>query len=84
MNIEIYNYLNLINYKLAKMYKKGLYNPFSDSFSLTEEMIKERLIFSQFKIKLPDFIFEEKKKIKKYFKNSQKKYQKNDKKLRKK
>lgn len=72
MNIEIYNYLNLINYRLAKMYKKGLYNPFSDNFYLTEEMIKERLIFSQFKIKLPDFIFEEKKKIKKYFKNSQK------------
>lgn len=72
MNIEIYNYLNLINYKLAKLYKNGLYNPFSNDFVLTEEKIKERLIFGQIENKLPNFIFEEKKKIKKYFKNSQK------------
>lgn len=72
MNIEIYNYLNLINFKLAKLYKNGLYKPFSDGFELTKEMIKERLIFSQIEIKLPDFIYEEKRNIKKYFKNSRK------------
>lgn len=72
MNIEIYNYLNLINFKLAKLYKNGLYNPFPDGFGLTKEKIKERLIFSQMEIKLPDFIFEEKRNIKKYFKNSRK------------
>lgn len=72
MNIEIYNYLNLINFKLTKLYKNGLYNPFPVDFEVTEEAFKERLIFSQIKSKLPEFIFEEKKKIKKYFKNSKK------------
>ena len=72
MNIEIYNYLNLTNYKLAKLYKNGLYNPFPDGFELTTEKIKERLFFSQIQPTLPGFIFEEKKQIKKYFKNSQK------------
>ena len=72
MNIEIYNYLNLTNYKLAKLYKNGLYNPFPDGFELTTEKIKERLFFSQIQPTLPEFIFEEKKQIKKYFKNSQK------------
>ncbi len=72
MNIEIYNYLNLTNYKLAKLYKNGLYNPFPDGFELTTEKIKERLFFSQIQPTLPEYIFEEKKQIKKYFKNSQK------------
>lgn len=72
MNIEIYNYLNLINFKLAKLYKNGLYNPFPVNFEVTEADFKERLFFSQIQSKLPNFIFEEKKKIKKYFKNSKK------------
>ena len=72
MNVEIYNYLNLINFKLAKLYKKGLYNPFPVDFEVSENDFKERLIFSQIENKLPDFVFEEKRKIKKYFKNSKK------------
>lgn len=72
MNIEVYNYLNLINFNLAKLYRSGLYKPFSDNFEVTKEKIKERLILSQIKIKLPDFVFDEKKKIKEKIKNSQK------------
>ena len=83
MNIEIYNYLNLINYKLAKLYKNGLYNPFPINFEVPKEKFKERLFFSQIEINLPEIIFEERKKIKKYFKNSQKNIKKIKKNLKK-
>ncbi|MBE7075494.1 MAG: hypothetical protein E7375_00290 [Clostridiales bacterium] len=71
-NLEILNYLNLISPKLGNLFKTKGYNPLPSDFVFTEEKIKERLEMSQIEefVKLPDFIFDDKKIIKKKLKNS--------------
>lgn len=71
-NYEVLNYLNLTNGKLGKVYKLTGFNPLPEGFVLSEEIIKERLFLNQMQNKkdYPDFIFEEKKVIKKHFKIS--------------
>lgn len=72
-NFEILNYLNLINPELGKMFKKSSKKFLPESFEITDEKIKEQLIFNQFEIeKMPEFLYADKKQNIKYFKNSQK------------
>lgn len=72
-NFEILNYLNLINPELGKMFKKSSKKFLPESFEITNEKIKEQLIFNQFEIeKMPKFLYADKKQNIKYFKNSQK------------
>ena len=72
-NIEIFNFLNLINPKLGEFYKKTGYNPLPEGFLPTNEHIKEVLILSQIPAtQIPEFLNENKKTIKKYFKKNYK------------
>ena len=71
-NYEIYNFLNMINPRLGKVYKLTGFSPLPRNFVMTKELLKERLYLNQMsaKIVFPDFIYENKSEIKKYFKNS--------------
>ncbi len=71
-NFEIYNYLNLTNHRLAKIYRLTGSSPLPESFSLSKEIIKERLYLSQMEDEnvFPTFVSENKNKIKKHFKKS--------------
>ena len=71
-NIEIFNYLSLINPKLATMFKIKRRNPFPTNFVLTEDDIEQRLKLNKLQkfIVLPKFVFFEKKIIKNNLKNS--------------
>ena len=71
-NIEIYNYLNLTNPRLGKLYKMTGYNPLPKNFSFTKDAIKDRLYLNQMpsEISFPDFLYEDKKNLKKRFKLS--------------
>jgi hypothetical protein len=71
-NYDVLNYLNLTNERLGKIYKLTGYNPLPEDFVLDEQTIKERLTLSQLaeNIKYPDFVYEEKRAVKKSFKNS--------------
>ncbi len=77
-NFDIYNYLNLTNQRLAKIYRLSGSSPLPKNFTLTKEIIKEKLTLSQMVEEniFPHFINEEKKKIKKHFKISLKNCQK--------
>lgn len=71
-NLEIYNYLNITNRRLGRLYKvSGISNLPSD-FVIDKEKIKERLSLNRMgdDAVLPNFIFNDKKTIKKHFKNS--------------
>ena len=72
INFEVLNYLNMINEKFGILYSHYGYNPLPDGFTLSEELIKERLVFNEMAktLKTPNFIFEEKRKIRKKYKKS--------------
>lgn len=71
-NVEILNYLNLVNERLGKLYKLSGFNPLPDDFVFNKKVIKERLFLNQMQseISFPDFVFGEKKYLKKHFKYS--------------
>lgn len=71
-NVEVLNYLNLVNERLGKLYKLSGFNPLPDDFVFNKKMIKERLFLNQMQsdITFPDFVFGEKKYLKKHFKYS--------------
>lgn len=80
-NTEIYNYLNIANRKLGELYKKTGFSPLPGNFDVNEERFKELILLQQMQSKtaFPDFIFYDKKIIKKFFKNSNKNCKKLDK-----
>lgn len=69
---EIYNYLNIVNRRLGKLYKLSGYNPLPKDFVFDDECVKEVFIFSQMKNEtvIPPFIYEGKRAIKKHFKTA--------------
>lgn len=71
-NLEILNFLNLINERLGRAYRLSGKNPLPKNFSMDKNLLKERFYLNQMaeKINYPDFIYQEKEKIKNYFKNS--------------
>lgn len=71
-NIEIYNYLNIVNKRLGKLYRISGFNPLPDDFVFDENAIKERLYLGQMAngISYPKFLFEGKSLLKKRFKLS--------------
>ena len=72
INFEVLNYLNMINEKFGILYSHFGYNPLPDDFAFSQKLIKERLAFNKMAktLKTPDFIFDEKRKIRKKFKKS--------------
>ena len=66
---EIYNYLNLVDRRLGLLYKLTGYNPLPSSFSFNSEAIVERLYLNQMpsSMSFPEFLYEEKKDLKKRF-----------------
>lgn len=66
---EIYNYLNLVDRRLGLLYKLTGYNPLPSSFSFDSEAIVERLYLNQMpsSMSFPEFLYEEKKDLKKRF-----------------
>lgn len=77
-SFEVYNYLNITNRKLSKLYKYFGYNFFPDNFDITQDTFKERLYLNEMQLNniFPPFSIEEKKGIKKFVKNSIKNMQK--------
>ena len=71
-NFEIYNYLNLINRRVAKAFRQTGKNPLPADFVVNKEAIKERLYLNQMQsdISFPAFLFEDNKDVKKRFKAS--------------
>lgn len=71
-NFGIYNYLNLINRRVAKAFRSTGRNPLPADFKVTEEAIKERLYLNQMQsnISFPQFLFEDNRAVKKRFKAS--------------
>ena len=71
-NLEIYNYLNLTNPRLGKLYKTTGFNPLPKDFSFSKDVIKDRLYLNQMpsEISFPDFLYDEKRNLKKRFKLS--------------
>ena len=66
---EIYNYLNLVDKRLGNLYKKTGFNPLPADFKFDKETIKERLYLNQMAsvLSFPEFLYEEKKQLKKRF-----------------
>lgn len=66
---EIYNYLNLVDRRLGLLYKLTGYNPLPPNFSFDSETIMERLYLNQMpsSMSFPDFLYEDKKDLKKRF-----------------
>lgn len=71
-NFGIYNYLNLINRRVAKAFRSTGRNPLPADFKITTENIKERLYLNQMQadISYPAFLFEDNRAVKKRFKAS--------------
>ncbi len=71
-NFEIYNYLNLVNRRVAKAFRNTGRCPFIGNFRITDEAIKQRLYLNQMqsKITYPQFLFENNRNVKKRFKAS--------------
>ncbi len=71
-NFGIYNYLNLINRRVAKAFRSTGRNPLPADFKITTESIKERLYLNQMQADLsyPEFLFEDNRDVKKRFKAS--------------
>ena len=71
-NFEIYNYLNLINRRVAKAFRSTGRSPLPANFKITTETIKERLYLNQMQssISYPEFLFENNRNVKKRFKAS--------------
>lgn len=74
---EIYNYLNLVDRRLGTLYKLTGYNPLPANFVFDNETIVERLYLNQMPstISFPDFLYEDKKLLKKRFKMTLKRIQ---------
>lgn len=68
---DVYNFLNIINRRLGKLFKLTRYSPLPDGFVVTEENLTELLTIDQIKDEtvMPFFVGQEKKNIKKLFKN---------------
>ncbi len=68
---DVYNFLNIINRKLGKLFKLTKYSPLPEGFTITEENMTELLLIDQIKDDnvMPFFAGQEKKNIKKLFKN---------------
>ena len=77
-NFEIYNYLNITNRRLGKVYKYTGTHCLPADFDVNAEMFKERLFLNEMENQeiFPPFVNEEKKEIKKRLKNSIKNIQK--------
>ncbi len=77
-NYEIYNYLNITNRKLGKIYKYTGTHCLPADFDVNADMFKERLFLNEMERQdiFPPFVIEEKKEIKKRLKNSIKNIQK--------
>ena len=71
-NFDVYNFLNIINRRIGKLYRLTGYNPLPDNFEIDEHKIEDVLILGQMKDEtiMPYFINENKKEIKKHFKHS--------------
>lgn len=71
-NFEIYNYLNLVNRRVAKAYRNTGKNPLPDDFVFDKNAIKERLYLNQMQsnISFPAFLYENNRNVKKRFKAS--------------
>ncbi len=71
-NYEIYNYLNLINRRLAKAYKYTGERILPNSFVFSKEKIMERLYLNQMRkgVVYPKYCYENRKEMKKVLKNS--------------
>ena len=71
-NYEVYNFLNMINVRLGKVYKLTGYSPLPKNFVMTKDLLKERLYLNQMSLNInfPNFVYENKNEIKKHFKNS--------------
>ena len=71
-NWEIYNFLNITNRKLSKQYKYFGRDFLPDDFDVNEKTIKERILLGEMSNTniVPSFVYEDKKKVKKHFKNS--------------
>lgn len=71
-NLEIYNYLNIVDKRLGKIYKYTGYSSLPDAFDVNEETIKEVLVISQMRdlTRQPDFLVEGKRHFKKRLKLS--------------
>jgi hypothetical protein len=71
-NFEIYNYLNLINRRVGKIYRTSGKNPLPSDFVVDKQAIKDRLIDNQFEstLSFPVFLYEDKKSVKKRFSSS--------------
>ncbi|MDE6583495.1 MAG: hypothetical protein K2K31_02470, partial [Clostridia bacterium] len=71
-NYEIYNYLNLINRRLAKAYKYTGERILPNSFVFSKEKIMERLYLNQMRkgVVYPAYCYENRKEMKKMLKNS--------------
>lgn len=72
INYEVYNFLNMINARLGKVYKLTGYNPLPRNFVMTKDLLKERLYLNQMSLNMnfPNFVYDNKNEVKKYFKNS--------------
>lgn len=71
-DLEIYNYLNIVNRRVGKVYKLTGICPLPKNFVADEEKLKKILFLKQMENNsiFPEFIFNDKKSIKKYFKIS--------------
>ena len=81
--MEKYNFLNITNRRLGKLYKYSGYDFLPSDFDINPQTIKERLYLNELQTsnRFPAFVLESKKSIKKILKNSLKnikKMQKND------
>ena len=72
-NIEIFNFLSILNANLGNFYKSTGHNPLPKNFLPKKSDFQELLILGQMKATpTPSFIYEDKKAIKKFFKNNYK------------
>ena len=71
-NFGIYNYLNLVNRRVAKAFRSSGRSPLPEGFTITKEKIMERLYLNQMQsdITFPSFLFEDSRAVKKRFKAS--------------
>ena len=72
-NVEILNYLNLINKKLGKQYQLTGYNPLPENFTVSKDAIKEIIFLQQQNSPelFQKFVFKDKKEVKNLLKTSQ-------------
>ena len=67
---DVYNFLNILNRKLGKLFKLTRYSPLPEGFVITDENMAEVLFLERLKDEsvMPPFAGQEKKNIKKMFK----------------